>query len=145
VAAAAACMLVLSNSSPYSSIAGRHKLDASILVGLAQVGTAWRPDKLKEMTYTQFWHLVQQRQIDKVRRLRDAACGRLFDPCTCDAGRLCWSWLAIRMGCGGLQVKYTNDTRSLWVTTKDTAPGGRRTEKVETTSNHQSETHLSCV
>ena len=27
-------------------------------------------------------------------------------------------------------MRYTNDTRSLWVTTKDTAPGGRRTEKV---------------
>ena len=40
------------------------------VMGLAQVGTAWRPDKLKEMTYTQFWHLVQQRQIDKVCRLR---------------------------------------------------------------------------
>lgn len=31
-----------------------------------QVGTAWRPDKLKEMTYTQFWRLIQQRQIDRV-------------------------------------------------------------------------------
>ena len=32
-----------------------------------QIGSMWRLDKLKEMTYTQFWHLVQQRQIDRVR------------------------------------------------------------------------------
>ncbi len=30
--------------------------------------------------------------------------------------------------CG--QVKYTTNKQSLWVTTKDSAPGGRRTEKV---------------
>ena len=28
------------------------------------------------------------------------------------------------------QVKYTSDARSLWVTTKASAPGGVRTEKV---------------
>jgi len=30
------------------------------------VMTAWRPDKLREMTYTQFWQLISERQIDKV-------------------------------------------------------------------------------
>jgi hypothetical protein len=30
------------------------------------IQTAWRPDKLKEMTYTQFWSLVKERQIEKV-------------------------------------------------------------------------------
>lgn len=54
--------------------------------------SAWRPDKLKDMTYTQFWNLVGERQIEKVR--------------------------------------YTTDRRSVWVTTKATAPGGARTEKV---------------
>ena len=34
--------------------------------GFQQPGTAWRPDKYRDMTYTQFWHLVQQKQIDKV-------------------------------------------------------------------------------
>ena len=29
-------------------------------------GTAWRTDTYWEMTYTQFWHLIQQKQIDKV-------------------------------------------------------------------------------
>ena len=35
------------------------------------VCTAWRPDKLREMTYTQFWQLISERQIDRVR----ARCG----------------------------------------------------------------------
>eukprot|EP00887_Chlorella_sp_A99_P003366 scaffold26.g3366.t1 len=32
---------------------------------LEKVGlqTAWRPDKLREMTYTQFWELVRERQV----------------------------------------------------------------------------------
>ena len=29
-----------------------------------------------------------------------------------------------------LQVKYSGDKRSVWVTTKANAPGGKRTEKV---------------
>ena len=31
------------------------------------VRTAWRPDKLREMTYTQFWQLISERQVDRVR------------------------------------------------------------------------------
>jgi cell division protease FtsH len=54
--------------------------------------SAWRPDKLKDMTYTQFWNLVGERQVEKAR--------------------------------------YTADRRSIYVTTKATAPGGARTEKV---------------
>lgn len=54
--------------------------------------SAWRPDKLKDMTYTQFWNLVGERQIENAR--------------------------------------YTADRRSIYVTTKATAPGGTRTEKV---------------
>jgi len=54
--------------------------------------SAWRPDKLKDMTYTQFWNLIGERQIEKAR--------------------------------------YTADRRSIYVTTKATAPGGARTEKV---------------
>ena len=66
--AAAACTLILSRTC--NSASQQHNIACTqTLVGLAQVGTAWRPDKLKEMTYTQFWHLVQQRQIDKVHRL----------------------------------------------------------------------------
>ena len=30
-------------------------------------GTAWRTNKYREMTYTQFCHVIQQKQIDKVR------------------------------------------------------------------------------
>jgi hypothetical protein len=33
--------------------------------------TAWRFDLMKNMTYTQFWHLVRERKIDKV-------CGHLL-------------------------------------------------------------------
>lgn len=44
----------------------KQALSVPTMLSLLQVGTAWRPDKLKEMTYTQFWQLVQQRQIDKV-------------------------------------------------------------------------------
>ena len=55
----------------------RYHHDLIALVLWAQVGTAWRPDKLKEMTYTQFWHLVQQRQIDKVTHALDAMCKAL--------------------------------------------------------------------
>ena len=54
--------------------------------------SAWRPDKLKDMTYTQFWNLVGERQVEKAR--------------------------------------YTVDRRSIYVTTKATAPAGARTEKV---------------
>ena len=54
--------------------------------------SAWRPDKLKDMTYTQFWNLVGERQVEK--------------------------------------ALYSGDRRSLYVTTKATAPGGVRTEKV---------------
>ncbi|KAL4452773.1 hypothetical protein ABPG75_008435 [Micractinium tetrahymenae] len=56
------------------------------------VVTAWRPEKLREMTYTQFWNLVRERKVDT--------------------------------------VKYSDDRRSVWVTTKATAPGGARTDKV---------------
>lgn len=28
--------------------------------------TAWRTDRMKNMTYTQFWQLVQERRVDKV-------------------------------------------------------------------------------
>ena len=28
--------------------------------------TAWRTDRMKDMTYTQFWHLVRERRVDKV-------------------------------------------------------------------------------
>lgn len=54
--------------------------------------SAWRPDKLKDMTYTQFWNLVGEHRIERVR--------------------------------------YAEDHRSVYVTTKATAPGGARTEKV---------------
>ncbi|KAI3432765.1 hypothetical protein D9Q98_004305 [Chlorella vulgaris] len=54
--------------------------------------TMWRPEHLRDMTYTQFWNLVRERKVE--------------------------------------QVKYTNDRRSIIVTTKPTAPGGARTEKV---------------
>jgi len=59
---------------------------------LAAVRTAWRTDKLRDMTYTQFWLLTREGRIDK--------------------------------------VKITADGRSAYVTTKESAPGGRRTEKV---------------
>ena len=36
------------------------------------VMTAWRPDKLREMTYTQFWQLISERQIDRVRQVHNA-------------------------------------------------------------------------
>lgn len=54
--------------------------------------SAWRPDKLKDMTYTQFWNLVGERQVEK--------------------------------------ASYSLDRRSIYVTTKASAPGGARTEKV---------------
>ena len=28
--------------------------------------TAWRIDRMKNMTYTQFWQLVKERRVDKV-------------------------------------------------------------------------------
>ena len=34
---------------------------------LSQVRTAWRTDKLQEMTYTQMWLLAREGRIDKVR------------------------------------------------------------------------------
>ncbi len=33
--------------------------------------SAWRPDKLKDMTYTQFWNLVLERQVESVRYTAD--------------------------------------------------------------------------
>mmetsp|Transcript_12892 Transcript_12892/g.38943 ORF Transcript_12892/g.38943 Transcript_12892/m.38943 type:complete len:1018 (-) Transcript_12892:2774-5827(-) len=64
----------------------------SDLKGFKKPMSAWRPDLLRDMTYTQFWTLVQHRMVEKVR--------------------------------------YTFDSRSVIVTTKETAPGGARTEKV---------------
>lgn len=32
-----------------------------------QPQTAWRVDRMKNMTYTQFWQLVKERRVDKVR------------------------------------------------------------------------------
>ena len=29
--------------------------------------TAWRTDRMRNMTYTQFWQLVNERRVDKVR------------------------------------------------------------------------------
>ncbi|KAK9810298.1 hypothetical protein WJX72_008286 [[Myrmecia] bisecta] len=66
--------------------------EPSPIPGARIAGTAWRVDKLKEMTYTQFWHLIREGRIDK--------------------------------------VVYTADKRAVWVTTKPSAPGGVRTEKV---------------
>ena len=54
--------------------------------------SAWRVDKLKDMTYTQFWNLIGERKVEK--------------------------------------AKYSGDRLSISVTTKATAPGGARTEKV---------------
>ncbi|KAL3153794.1 hypothetical protein ABBQ32_013378 [Trebouxia sp. C0010 RCD-2024] len=68
----------------------RVPVHATIASGLPQ--TTWRIDRLKEMTYTQFWHLIQEGSIER--------------------------------------VKYAADKRSIMVTTKATAPGGARTEKV---------------
>ena len=31
-----------------------------------QPQTAWRVDRMKNMTYTQFWQLVKERRVDKV-------------------------------------------------------------------------------
>ena len=33
--------------------------------------TAWRIDRMKNMTYTQFWQLVKERRVDKVTSLSD--------------------------------------------------------------------------
>lgn len=33
--------------------------------------TMWRIDRLKELTYTQFWHLIQERSIERVRYAAD--------------------------------------------------------------------------
>lgn len=52
-------------------------------------GTAWRTDKYREMTYTQFWHLIQQKQIDKVR------CPQMPDDC---ARMFICSWSAYMGG-----------------------------------------------
>lgn len=38
--------------------------------------TMWRIDRLKELTYTQFWHLIQERSIERVCSL--ATCCDLF-------------------------------------------------------------------
>ena len=121
---------------------------------LETVVTSWRPDKLKDMTYTQFWQLISERQIERVRcSVLSANCqpARLVVwPCTSSTQHLvdnltihvrssessfqqeCRSlhWLGLHSFCGALQVEFTHDKRSVEVTTKDTAPGGRRTEKV---------------
>jgi len=41
--------------------------------------TMWRVDRLRDMTYTQFWHLIQERQIARVsnRPLHVRAAGQL--------------------------------------------------------------------
>jgi hypothetical protein len=44
--------------------------------------TAWRTDRMKNMTYTQFWQLVNERRVDKVcccaaLALRIISCMRL--------------------------------------------------------------------
>lgn len=36
----------------------------------------WRPDKMRDLTYTQFWELVRERQIDSVSL---CACSHLHD------------------------------------------------------------------
>ena len=35
--------------------------------------TAWRIDRMKNMTYTQFWQLVKERRVDKVTHLPAAS------------------------------------------------------------------------
>ena len=40
------------------------------------------------------------------------------------------SWRSETLALAPLQVKFTGDKRSVWVTTKANAPGGVRTEKV---------------
>lgn len=57
-----------------------------------ELGTLWRVEKYKDLTYTQFWNLVSERQVES--------------------------------------VALSADRRSMRVVTKDTAPGGRRTQRI---------------
>lgn len=57
-----------------------------------ELGTLWRVEKYKDLTYTQFWNLVSEHQVE--------------------------------------QVEFTGDRRAMVVTTKDTAPGGRRKHRL---------------
>lgn len=34
------------------------------------VQTLWKPEKMKKLTYTQFWNLVKEHKVDKVGSLR---------------------------------------------------------------------------
>ncbi len=49
--------------------------------------TMWRVDRLRDMTYTQFWHLIQERQIARVSdsplRIRAARCICAAHLCFC--------------------------------------------------------------
>jgi cell division protease FtsH len=68
------------------------------------VQTQFRADKLRDMTYSQFWCLVEESQIQKAR--------------------------------------FNYDKRSMYVTTKTTAPGGQRTELLGIPPDPQLMDHL---
>ena len=53
----------------------------------------WRPDKMRDLTYTQFWELVRERQIDSVglvcmtaRQSQPTRQAMLFGPDMCVIG-----------------------------------------------------------
>ena len=59
--------------------------------------TMWRVDRLRDMTYTQFWHLIQERQIARVSNcpLHVTAAGQLH------VLHLCYTVVSLQ------QLKYT--------------------------------------
>ncbi|PSC74371.1 ATP-dependent zinc metalloprotease chloroplastic [Micractinium conductrix] len=48
--------------------------------------TAWRPEKLREMTYTQFWNLVRERKVDSVRFADDRRSVRIVTKASAPGG-----------------------------------------------------------
>ena len=86
------------------------------------------------MTYTQFWQLIHEQQIERVGcnsstpNIPTAVTSVLWHDSRSSV--LCPTKEVVLMLVLQSQVKYSGDKRSVMVTTKATAPGGIRTEKV---------------
>ncbi len=67
----------------------------------------WRVDRLRDMTYTQFWHLIQERQIARVsdHPLHVTAAGQLnvMHLCCAVVSLLPLTWIGMQNVCSAMQ------------------------------------------
>ena len=123
-----------------------------------EVVTAWRTDRLRRLTYTQLWFLIQEHKVKQVGLLFASInfnTSRAISICSCkvqqystlvghhelslhrdqglhNTGELVVganSSIQLKKGLA-MQIKYSNDYKTVEVQTKETAPGGARTERV---------------